>query len=106
MGTFTIGKLRAAQRLIESFPPPPFFASSKMLPADCAVMFEHSNRRYVGAHPDFWAKISQREAEVRNNPLGDITVWDLDADRGQAARFFAAYAEAIGTPPPDSQDSA
>lgn len=106
MDTFTIGKLRAAQRLLENIPPPPFLASSKMLFADCAVMFEHNNRRYLGAHPDFWAKIPQREAEARNNPLADITVWDLDADRGQAAHFFAAYAAAIGAPPQDSQDSA
>lgn len=106
MGTFTIEKLRATQRLIESLPPPPFFASSKMLFADCALMFEHSNRRYVGAHPDFWAKIPQRGAEVRNNPLADITVWNIDVDRSKAAIFFAAYAAFIGAPPPDSQDSA
>lgn len=97
--TFTMEKLEEAMKLVADIPPPPFFASSRFLPADGALRFKWGNREYVGAHPDFWEKVMRQLPVVRQAAgFMDLTVVDIDDDAGEADRkaFFKAMTLAMG----------
>lgn len=86
-------------RMMDSIPPPPFFASWSLLPADRALRFTVSRRDYIGAHPDFWKNLP---AERRDGPapLFAVEIVDLDlaANAGRLAEFTAALAKAGPSP--------
>ncbi len=92
--TMTLDKLKQAMDLVADIPPPPFLGSSKLLPADKAFRFHLDRRDYVGAHPDFWAKIP---AGTLSGPasLGSVEIVDLDVHTRKRAEFFEAMAVAM-----------
>ena len=96
MLSYTIEKLQAAMDLIKDIPPAPFFGSSKEFPADRAMMFTVDRREYVGAHPDFWAKIPVSEGKIGNTPLNGIEIHNLDVSPSRSAEFHGALAKALG----------
>lgn len=85
--SFTYKKLLALKKKVDAMPPPPFFASSKLLPADKAIMFTFEGRDYVGAHPDFWAKVA---APIKRFPDSLVAqeIVDLEIERHRIKDFF------------------
>lgn len=73
-----LADIAAAAKLLDTFPPPPFYASSTMFARDRAVSFTVDRRTYLGAHPDTWAKVPVKEA--LGNPLFAAPIHNLDAD--------------------------
>ena len=97
-GSLTIEKLRAAMEVLRNIPPAPFFASSRDLPMSKALMFKECNREYVGAHPDFWAKVPTEIASVEAQMLaaiGRIQIVDLDTQPHRKAEFYKALCEVM-----------
>lgn len=96
--TFTIDAIRAAQKKLEALGPAPFSASHTLLPADAAYRFTFRNIEYVGAHPDFWAKLRadpRVKVSFDFNPLGAMAIRDLDVDEAARVQFYDAMAGAI-----------
>lgn len=88
----------AAQQMMDALGPVPFWASHTLLPADAAYRFTFRNIEYVGAHPDFWAQLPAHpkvRVSFDVNPLGSITVRNLDADDAAREQFYDALAGAI-----------
>lgn len=98
-GSLTIKSLLAVRDKLKAIPPPPFLASSRNFPADNPIKFECDGRTYLGAHPDFWAKIPKREFDQSGvvNPWNGTAVHNLDLHKGMAVVFLSAMAEAIGS---------
>jgi len=100
--TLTLDKLRAAMKLVQDIPPPPFLAMCKLLPADNFTRFEHEGREYWGAHPDLWEQVPKGTFDQ----MGRLTfkVHNLDWDLNAKAEFFTALMSVIQpkAPPHDS----
>ena len=96
--TLTLEKLNAMLAAVADIPPPPFFASSKLLPSDHAVRFKLDGRDYAGAHPDFWAKVPKGDASARPM-LGAIEIFDIDSHSVKRAEFMTAMATAMRAKP-------
>lgn len=75
-GTLTLNQIRDAKRKLNSLPPPPVFASWDGFSREGAISIEVAGRTYVGAHPDFWAKLPGREF-IHGPVLLPIQILDL-----------------------------
>lgn len=77
-------------KLIAEVQPPPFWASSRNLPREHAISFKVGGTDYLGAHPDFWAKVPS-DITRPWNPFARIEVFDLDIDPRRSTEFWAAF---------------
>lgn len=101
-GDLIIETLRRAQKLIEDLGPVPFLASCSDFPSDHALRFTHDGREYVGAHPDFWAKVPVSTAPASPFQFGLTPIENLDLDTPHSLRmkadFFTAMVHVVHGP--------
>jgi hypothetical protein len=90
-----IEQLVAIAAELSSLPPPPFLASSNLLPKGRATLFRHEGREFIGAHPTFWAMIPQRSDGLQS-PIGDVPIYDLDTSAERHREFYAAMSAVLG----------
>lgn len=97
--TFSIETLRRAKKLVDDIGHAPFLASCSEFPADHAVRFTYEGREYVGAHPDFWAKVPVSTAPASPFQFGLTPIEDLDSGTAHSLRmkadFFTAMAHVV-----------
>ena len=91
--------------MMAQIPPAPFFASSSLLPNDCAYKFQFEGREHIGAGPAFWDQF--KKIEARHPDPSAITIWDLDADGNDERRkaFFRAMSIIIASGAGPIEDS-
>lgn len=97
---FDIDKLRAMMDLVKTMPPPAFFGSWRLLAADNALKFKFEGRDYLGAHPDFWAKVKERTDvsivyATHLSSLDGVEIIDLDVNKQKRAEFVEAMTKAM-----------
>ena len=91
----TLDSIREAMKAIAEIPPPPFLGSCRLLPNAHALKFQFDGREYVGAHPDFWAKIPVSSRDQYAS-LWAMEIYDLDlsCNANRRAEFFGALLRA------------
>lgn len=96
-GTMTLEKLKAMMAYVSWLPPAPIFGMSIGFPADRPIMFKIGNQQYVGAHPDFWERVTEQLPKRDGPPLlGEIEIINLDLSRNydKLIHFMSAMRKA------------
>lgn len=97
-GNSPVESIIAAKRMLEELPPAPLFVSSTILPDEKALNFTFEKRDYVGAHPDFWARLPVGCLDLPSpifGLLGGIRIVDIDADAAARNEFWHALREVM-----------